>query len=412
VQQKTLLHSIQIVLATFLLSATAIAQTVQSNYPSGAVKEIGEKNPKGKQGRWVYFSEKGDTLETKTYHNGVLNGPFAFYYSSGKKMRTGSWRNALEHGVWHHYTETDSLYLIDTWSNGKLNGNYRGYHPAGNISVQGTYQDGKREGEWMQFGVANDTLAVNYYTLGEMDGWQKKYARGRLLEKVYIQEGKRNGKLFQYNYMGYLDFERTYKDSELHGVEYTYWYGQLSAENHYYEGKLHGQCLTYSNGDTLSERNFQHGLMYGDYIIYSATTKKVTQEGSYRNNIMDGQWNSYAADGSLVERKHYVLGQLQGEYAYYSSGMLSQYGFYHNGLRTGKWTWYYTTTGQVNAVRTFSNNTLDGESIVYHPNRKMSERGYFSGGLKEGKWLYYDSEGKLIREEKYSRGKLKQSIAH
>lgn len=76
-------------------------------------------------------------------------------------------------------------------------------------------------------------------------------------------------------------------------------------------------------------------------------------EGSYKNNVRDGEWKSW-----------------------YDNGILWSEGYFKNGVQTGI-------------------------SKTYYENGQLRYSGEFKNGKRIGTWHFYDENGRMVKEIKY-----------
>ena len=72
------------------------------------------------------------------------------------------------------------------------------------------------------------------------------------------------------------------------------------------------------------------------------------------------------------------------------------------GYKQGKWRYYHK--GMIYELRTYKNDTLDGNYIKYHENGKVSIEGSYREGLKNGTWHTYDNSGRITYIQNYVAG--------
>ncbi len=123
-------------------------------------------------------------------------------------------------------------------------------------------------------------------------------------------------------------------------------------------------------------------------------------------------------DGKVKIEKYYkIKGNsklLQLEKRFYPNGAKEMEGEYKDGVRHGKWVFWYST-GQKWSEGIYKNGKREQEGIVWHPNGKIQIKGIYKDGLMVGEWLHYDSlgieikrlvfdeSGKLIKNEDLNR---------
>ncbi len=85
---------------------------------------------------------------------------------------------------------------------------------------------------------------------------------------------------------------------------------------------------------------------------------------------------------------------------YYPNKQLRIDGFFKDGEKDGKWTYYYED-GVLWSKGYFKMGKIDGKNESYHRNGKLNIRGSFDEGVRVGKWYYYKEDGNLEKEVNY-----------
>lgn len=111
------------------------------------ISERGELKDGLRQGFWAKFNENGiDTLQTATYVNGKMSGPYTQYFQSGAIEIEGSFLDDKREGEW-------------TW-----------YFESGNIESQVFYIADKKTGEQTFFNDSGIELKTEVYSDGKLNG--------------------------------------------------------------------------------------------------------------------------------------------------------------------------------------------------------------------------------------------------
>lgn len=97
------------------------------------------------------------------------------------------------------------------------------------------------------------------------------------------------------------------------------------------------------------------------------------------------------------ERQYYKTNDKSREITehkeYYPNGKLKVKGYFRGGMKNGEF-FHYDTNGELEALITYSNDTLEGPFKVFYPNGKLKEITYFTKGKPDG-WSYeYWENGK------------------
>lgn len=103
---------------------------------------------------------------------------------------------------------------------------------------------------------------------------------------------------------------------------------------------------------------------------------------SQNGELLEGDFETFYATGELHESFQLINGIQQGDFiSYYTNQMKQEEGFYHNGLKFGKW------------------NRWSESGVL------LSETYYSTDGKKHGNWKIWDKEGNLKALMIYENGK-------
>jgi antitoxin component YwqK of YwqJK toxin-antitoxin module len=200
----------------------------------------------------------------------------------------------------------------------------------------------------------------------------------------------------------------------------------------------------YEGGAKSSEGTLVNGKPNGYWKSYYRNGKLKT-EGNRLNYELDSVWNFYNREGIKTAEISYQKGKKQGLSRIFKEGKLTKVTPYQNDKIEGIVKFYYpngnvqkevpyvdgksTGTGfeydlqdqRIVTLLTFKNNQLvrkqsinqkdkqnqkQGLWIDFYPNRQIKVEGPYVNDLKNGYWKYYQSNGNLIRVEKWNMGVL------
>lgn len=85
------------------------------------------------EGERVMFSEKGDTLFVRNYHEGKAFGFTKEFYENGRPKQEGELKNNKENGLWRFYRKDGTLESEFSYVNGKQEGECREYDAGGKL---------------------------------------------------------------------------------------------------------------------------------------------------------------------------------------------------------------------------------------------------------------------------------------
>ena len=224
-----------------------------------------------------------------------------------------------------------------------------------------------------------------------------------------LYEGKKKddkivGDYIGYSYLGFVDAVGTFSSNGEKTGTWTYYddYGRKTVEQEYVKDEMDGlRTHYYSNGSaeesfTYSDRTVQGtykvyypfnklakefelddaGIKNGPYKVYY-TSGALKQEGTYKDNNLDGKVTFYHIDGSISGTTEYSDGKFDGAFdSYYENGQLEVKGVYDNNEATGEWEYY-------------------------HANGQLETKGSYENGYKKGTWIYYRADGSIESESTF-----------
>ena len=85
---------------------------------------------------------------------------------------------------------------------------------------------------------------------------------------------------------------------------------------------------------------------------------------------------------------------------YYENGILKMEGTYANDVRQGNWTSYFPD-GKVQSTGIYEKGLRVGPSKVYYENGHLWMDGYYVDDHKCGEWVFYDEQGYELQRVNY-----------
>lgn len=190
--------------------------------------------------------------------------------------------------------------------------------------------------------------------------------------------------------------------------------------------------------------------------LWEEKTSTGTSKGSYLNDLKDGCWSTYAADGKLlridnfnkglrdgiaveidqrgylVSETYYVNDLIEGmaKKFFYGTNPASQIDYSHGKINGKKKIYYensagkimeeseykddikngpsnfYTIKGDPIAEYIYVNNMLQGVQKTYYPGKKIMSEQQFVDNLENGFYKEYNENGKMKSEGSYIKGQL------
>ncbi len=133
------------------------------------------------------------------------------------------------------------------------------------------------------------------------------------------------------------------------------------------------------------------------------STGFLVAEGIYVNQKKDSIWTFYSAeDSAVIAREAYQFGQKSGlSITYYpKNGQKAEELYYEDGKLNGAWNKYFED-GTLMTSGFYENDKLNGPFTTYHPNGQINIKGQYINDFKQGVWEFFDADGNIINTEKY-----------
>ncbi|MCC6570713.1 MAG: hypothetical protein IT274_03730 [Chitinophagales bacterium] len=149
--------------------------TIIRYYENGKINEKFTSLDDKFQGEYESYDEDG-SWKMRTYRNDTLHGPTTEYIiDSGKVIIiVGQYANGNETGLWKWLDKDSVLYQTAIYDNGVCNGEYLKYYTTGQIKEKATMINGDYEGELTYFDEKGIVTKVELYKNGILQRTKKK----------------------------------------------------------------------------------------------------------------------------------------------------------------------------------------------------------------------------------------------
>jgi hypothetical protein len=136
-------------------------------------------------GPFKFYYKSGKIKREGTFKEGQFEGENVKYYENGSVEYSGEYNNGKEEGLFMFFDEdgwlTDSTYYLS----GKQHGEHYSFFSSGELEYFRNYQNGLMEGEFKQFDK-NDTLRFEAWMVNDTARTIVKYdTLGRAIEDFY-----------------------------------------------------------------------------------------------------------------------------------------------------------------------------------------------------------------------------------
>jgi len=319
----------------------------------------------------VYFYENGVKSSEGPLENGQPNGYWRSYYRSGTLKAEGNRKNFLLDSLWIFYNREGM--------------------PTVDIQYKGGLKDGLR-----QTYEAGKIIKTEEFVADKLDGFTRiLYPNGSVAKEIPFEDGKENGT----------------------GFEYAQDDGRIIT------------VFTYKNGSLIRKQNInrwdQQRQKQGLWVEFHKN-RQVKVEGPYRNDLKNGYWKFYQANGNLIRIEKWINGELQEgaeEVAKVEikrvidpqTGKVIAKGAYQNGNPTGVHR-KYDENGEVISSTLYDQGIKLAEGIVdergrkqgpwkfYYRDGSLKSEGNYKDDLKVASWRYYFEDGSVEQEGVYNAG--------
>jgi antitoxin component YwqK of YwqJK toxin-antitoxin module len=355
-----------------------------------------------------------------------------FYYPNGNISSEGFMKDGKPDGYWKNYYEDGTLMSEGNRLFFELDSVWNFYNPDGYLSSSITYRNGEKNGYTYiyDFYYTKDSAKIYYlkskelYYLDSREGLSYYYDKNENLKYSYTyKHNKRNGNGKEYDKNGLVITLYTYYNgyqievirinrSDNNGLKQGKWIdfytnGNKKTEATYTNDKLNGVYKEYDlAGNVILEKHYFNGELFvpkEEEIVLKAEVKrsfypdgKLQFEGAFYKDIPVGIHREYDENGKIKINKEYT-----------DEGILLGEGFFdENGKRTGKWRLFDPYYNYYYGEGNYKNGLKEGKWIFYYTDGNVEQEGIYSEDVPDREWIWYYPEGTKKREESYLLGKL------
>jgi antitoxin component YwqK of YwqJK toxin-antitoxin module len=300
-------------------------------WENGNLKEEGNFQNDKKQGFFKYYDEAGNFISVEKYDtdNLIVDAPETrqmevrtAYHANGKPSITATYYKGVQDGIRREFDENGFVIKGYVFANGilkfegitdeqgKRQGLWKEFYATGELKSQGNYIDSKLDGAW-KFYFENQKVEVEgKYKNGKKEGvWYWYYPDGEILQEENWSNGKLDGDFVEYDENRTIRTQGTYFEGTEEG-EWLYVQGHAIEKGVYFDGMRSGLWTTQWKTDAkpISEIEYDQDLYNGKYVLYHANGK-IRETGKYSGGERTGIWYLYDEEGELLLTTVYVEGR-------------------------------------------------------------------------------------------------------
>jgi len=411
-------------------------------YESGQISSNGKWDEKGLDSVWTFYDKNGNILRSISYDKNLKNGFYTVFDTAQVISFLGNYVNDTLQGSFKKFKK-GNLIEEGFYKNGLINGKLKEYDENGNaisllnfkdgvegdgIVINRTI-DGKKSGLWQKFDKNDNLIQQEIYLNGELvtnEGsggvsfkFEKEYfGNGQLKNQYMTQEGYKNGIQINYDSLGNKRASYSYKNDTLlakgwfttEGSKDSLWEyynsnNTLSYNGSYKDGQKDGLWVYYfNNGNVEQKGRYSENLPHGEWLWYYLNGQLRRQENFYHGKY-NGEVKDFDKKGNIIQDRNYTFNTLEGK-SYYFIGDHEEKGEMKNGLREGKWTYFFNGKKKAFTGK-FKDGLPDGKHKYWFGNNHRSYVMKYKNGKLHGKMIEHNEAGGVNHVYIYKNGKLK-----
>ncbi len=206
--------------------------------------------------------------------------------------------------------------------------------------------------------------------------------------------------------------DTNYRDAE--GRRQGLWIHDSEGEGLDYRGCFKDDMpegwFVYARRDTLVAKAFYFRGGYASHNLFFYPDSQLMAEGYYLEKRKDSIWNFYGRDGRLVKREGYERGLKHGVMELYGdSGTVLVHQEWFRGFRNGSW---FERSANGMQEYTYKLNLTHGRYSAFYPDSTLATAGQYEEGLKQGKWSFFFPSGRLYKEDFFQDNRVVRRILY
>jgi antitoxin component YwqK of YwqJK toxin-antitoxin module len=362
-----------------------------------------------REGLSYYFYPNGSLYQTVNFKNNKKHGTAREYNKSGliisileyfndylvDKQNINRTVNGLKEGTWRTYFDNGRIESEKTYRNDNLQGYEKFYNKSGSLVLKQLYNDGKLVDKGNQ-----DTLNIVERII--YDDNKRIVKKGYYREDVPVgihREYDENGKVknaFVYDEKGRIVSQGIINEDGSREGKWNYFFddGEVKSEGLYQNNRQIGEWRFFFRGGKPEQiGNFSNGVLSGIWKWFYENGKDLRIE-NYVKGKRDGNFFEFSENGDTVTKGLYVEGEMNGFWSI-DAGDVREEGNYVNDMKEGLWKTYYAN-GTLAYQGNYIQGNPDGKHIYYYDDGKIQEEQNYVNGIKEKNWYKFNEEGQLF----------------
>lgn len=266
----------------------------ESYYSSGEPKVVGKYEKDLQDGVWKTFYKSGVLKTKEEYKDGRKYGEYMGYYNSVPELLRirGNYENGKPIGLWEELYKDGTPKIEAKYEYGHKNGICKEYHPNGNIRKKEEYDHGIKEGIHEIYYEDETPKLIGSYKGDIKDGvWERYYESGNLKHRVEFKNDAASGISEEY---------------------YDVAPKQMKITGEYILGSKDGLWKEYYDTSPYRLKSIEsyRGNMLNGVMerYYDVIPKVVRERGEYKYGSKMGPWEEYYETGNLKKLTEWNAG--------------------------------------------------------------------------------------------------------
>jgi antitoxin component YwqK of YwqJK toxin-antitoxin module len=286
---------------------------------TGALRYEGTFRDDKPVGIFRHYDEQGRPSSIVSHRPDGRTSYAEHLHPNGRPMAAGKYVGQVKDSVWTYYTPEGAVKQVEHYNVGRLHGERLTYHPNGQLAERTHFKGGRREGAhetW--YGTGNKHVEATYVA-DQLDGRYTLYhPNGRKEAEGQYVKGRKEGTWVHFLADGKPHVTRVHKEGRLtterrdNGTFTEFWDGErVRSETTWKNGKREGPFTEYHNNGQWVLRKVPADPVTGAPAFEERVLQGQTKarEGTYVNDLLEGEVREYDDKGKLVRKRTFVAGQ-------------------------------------------------------------------------------------------------------
>lgn len=187
------------------------------------IQSTGKYFKNEKSGVWKFYAVEAETFDKYhiadvTFKNGVLEGAFTYYFSTGEKAAESNYKNGKADGVVKEYYKSGELaqkyFLVENI----VQSTHIIFFKSGNIKSKVNYIDNLREGVEVKFYENGNMRQKRFYINDNLEGDSEIFYPSGKVQELAIYDKNKVKQIKYYYESGQLWVSKVYQDEKYYNV--------------------------------------------------------------------------------------------------------------------------------------------------------------------------------------------------